>query len=690
MVTSSATPVTLAITAGTGTSGAALACTTNPLTPTNGVATFAGCSINRAGTGYTLHATASGLTAATSNPINISVGPAYMLAFTTQPGGGANGASWATQPAVSVEDAGGNLITGATNVVALTVGSQPGTGANFTCTLNPVSASSGVASFSGCQIVGTAGSYTISASSSGLVTATSTPFSIIVGPATQLVFTTQPGGGANGATWAAQPVVTVEDSGGNKVNTSTASITLAIASNPGGTLSCTNTTVAATAGVATFAGCKITGTAGPYSLTASATGLSTATSNNFLITFGPATHLVFSTQPGGGVDGAPWTTQPVVSVEDQSGNLVTTNASNVTLSIHSQPGSGATLSCTPNPVTASGGVANFAGCKITGTTGSYTLTAAATGLTGATSNAFNITIGAASQLVFSTQPGGGVDGNTWGTQPQVTVEDVGGNTVTTAANSITLAIGTNPGGTLACTGGNTLTATNGVATFAGCQITGKIGSYTLTASATGLPTVTSNAFNITIGGASQLVFSTQPGGGANGAVWTTQPAVSIQDVGGNKVTTATNSITLAIGTNPGGTLACTGGNTLAATNGVATFAGCKITGKAGSYTLTAAATGLSGATSNAFNITFGAATQLVFSAQPGGGVDGATWTTQPAVTVEDAVGQHGHQLGGVDHPRHRDQPRRHPGLHRPTRSPRPTVWPPSPAARSPARSAATR
>ena len=110
--------------------------------------------------------------------------------------------------------------------------------------------------------------------------------------------------------------------------------------------------------------------------------------------------------------------------------------------------------------------------------------------------------------------------------------------------------------------------------------------------------------------------------------------MSVEDQSGNVVTTATNSVTLALGTNPGGTLACTT-NPLGATGGVASFAGCKITGKAGSYTLTAAATGLTGATSTAFTITFGPATQLVFTTQPGGGADAPTWTTQPAVSVED-------------------------------------------------------
>ena len=84
--------------------------------------------------------------------------------------------------------------------------------------------------------------------------------------------------------------------------------------------------------------------------------------------------------------------------------------------------------------------------------------------------------------------------------------------VTTATSSITLAIASGPtgGGTLACTT-NPKAAVNGVATFAGCEITGKTGPYTLGASATGGLTGTSTPFNITAGAASQLVFTTEPG-----------------------------------------------------------------------------------------------------------------------------------------------------------------------------------
>ena len=227
-----------------------------------------------------------------------------------------------------------------------------------------------------------------------------------------------------------------------------------------------------------------------------------------------------------------------------------------------------------------------------------------------------------------------------------------------------------------------------MATFAGCEITGKIGAtYTLTAAASGFTTITSNAFSITIGGASQLAFSAQAGGGVDGTAWGTQPAVTVQDVGGNTVTTATNSIALAITTQPGtgATLACTGGNSLAATNGVATFAGCKITGKTGSYTISASASGLATATGTPFSITIGGATQLVFT-------DPARRRGQRLGLDHPARGQrrgrrrqHGHHGHQLDHPRHRH---RQPGGARspapPTRWAPPTGWPASPAARSPA------
>src|SRR5437588_2326036 len=104
-----------------------------------------------------------------------------------------------------------------------------------------------------------------------------------------------------------------------------------------------------------------------------------------------------------------------------------------------------------------------------------------------------------------------------------------------------------------------------------------------------------------VGPAAKVVFIAQPSGAAAGAAITPGVRVAVQDAQGNTVTTATTSITLAIGTNPAsGTLA--GTTTVAAVNGVATFSTLSLDTAGTGYTLTASATGLTGATSSVFNV----------------------------------------------------------------------------------------
>src|SRR5207244_3058522 len=132
----------------------------------------------------------------------------------------------------------------------------------------------------------------------------------------------------------------------------------------------------------------------------------------------------------------------------------------------------------------------------------YTLTATDGSLTSATSAAFNITVGVAAKLAFTTQPGGGTGGTAWTTQPVVTVQDAGGNTITTDTSTVTVAILNNPGsGTLG--GTVTKTAVAGVASFSGNGLNiDKVGSsYTLTATEGSLTSATSGSFNITVAAA---------------------------------------------------------------------------------------------------------------------------------------------------------------------------------------------
>ena len=102
--------------------------------------------------------------------------------------------------------------------------------------------------------------------------------------------------------------------------------------------------------------------------------------------------------------------------------------------------------------------------------------------------------------------------------------------------------------------------------------------------------------------AAQLAFRTEPSATAGEAI---SPAIKVEivDAFGNVVTTTTDAVTIAIGTNPaGGTLSGTA--TVNAVAGVASFSDLTI-GKAGSgYTLAASASGLSSATSSAFTVRF--------------------------------------------------------------------------------------
>ncbi len=107
--------------------------------------------------------------------------------------------------------------------------------------------------------------------------------------------------------------------------------------------------------------------------------------------------------------------------------------------------------------------------------------------------------------------------------------------------------------------------------------------------------------------------------------------VGVEDAFGNVVTTATDAVTIAIGTNPGGgTLS--GTPTVSAVNGVAALSDLSIEKTGSGYTLGASAAGLTDATSAAFDITAAAAAQLAFLTPPGNAT--VRTTIAPAIEVE--------------------------------------------------------
>src|SRR5206468_9024246 len=130
------------------------------------------------------------------------------------------------------------------------------------------------------------------------------------------------------------------------------------------------------------------------------------------------------------------------------------------------------------------------------------------------------------------------------------------------------------------------------------------------ASAGGFAPVTSTPFDIIPGTATQLAFTVQPSNTVAGAAISPAVQVTALDPAGNPVPSFTGSVTVALGTNPGGST-LSGTTTVAAVNGVASFSPLPPRRSAERYALTTTATGLNTATSSSFSITPGAATQLV-------------------------------------------------------------------------------
>lgn len=221
----------------------------------------------------------------------------------------------------------------------------------------------------------------------------------------------------------------------------------------------------------------------------------------------PGTNLLaFTTQPSNAAAGA--TFGVAVTARTGAGATVTSFTGTVTLAIGTNPGGG-TLSGTTS-VSAVAGVATFSGLSINNAGTGYTLTANATGLTGATSATFNVTSSAATQLAFTTPPVTAGAGAIFGVV--VAARNAAGTTATSYTGTVSMAIGTNPGGgTLS--GTTSVSAVAGVATFNGLSINNAGTGYTLTASATGLTSATSAPFNIVTGSSAEPV---DPG---TGYIW---------------------------------------------------------------------------------------------------------------------------------------------------------------------------
>ncbi len=286
--------------------------------------------------------------------------------------------------------------------------------------------------------------------------------------------------------------VAAEDNSGNLLSSFDGTVSVAIATNPGGaTLGGTLTTTASN-GVATFAGLTMNKAASGYTLVVSAGGLGSGFTNSFTITPAAAAQLVITSQPpasvtaGGGFGFE-------ASLEDAYGNVETgDNSDIVAQALASGPG-GATLGGTLS-ATVSEGMATLSGLTLTKAGTGYTL-GVSTGTFSATSIALTVIPAAAKELVITQPPPASVVVNS-GFGLLASVEDEYGNVVTTATSTVKVALDSSPAG--AKLGGTvSVKASKGVATFSGLTLN-KVGTgYTLQVTSSGLTSATSSAIAVT-------------------------------------------------------------------------------------------------------------------------------------------------------------------------------------------------
>ncbi|HEY2279867.1 MAG TPA: hypothetical protein VGI00_16020, partial [Streptosporangiaceae bacterium] len=169
-------------------------------------------------------------------------------------------------------------------------------------------------------------------------------------------------------------------------------------------------------------------------------------------------------------------------------------------------------------------------------------------------------------------------------------------------------------------------------------------TYEVTATLDNWVSPAGTPFTAATTGASQLVFTAQPATNAKIQAGTGTFNVSVAIEDGNGVTLAndnSDTVTLALNKNNGAKLTCTGGVTATVSSGVASFTGCTIDKAARNYQLvvTSSVTGLTSPTGNSFDVTAGAASQLVFTTGPVTGPASSTASLGPVtVQEEDAAG----------------------------------------------------
>lgn len=308
---------------------------------------------------------------------------------------------------------------------------------------------------------------------------------------------------------------------------------------------------------------------------------------------GTSSRLTVQTQPSSAASaGTVFAQQPVITIEDQFGNVQSTDNSTV---ISASRGAGSGVLQGTLSALAVNGVASFANLSHL-VSGTITVSFSTPGLSGATSGDIVVSPASASLLTFLHPPSDTGAGDVISPAVTLQVKDAYGNTVSTSGVPVTIILNSGTG----LLGGTTtnLTDASGLATFNNLTME-QAGVKKLEANASGLASVTSGVFTIYPAAASRLKFLQQPSDAVAGSPLSPAITVKLEDVFGNTVTNSGVPVYLSLSTG-GGTLQGTISGTTGP-GGSAEFSDLMMTA-AGAKALMASSTGLLSTVSSVFII----------------------------------------------------------------------------------------
>jgi hypothetical protein len=309
----------VSVTLGGGTPGAVLGGTTTR-TAAVGVATFDDLSVNLAGVGYILNATATGLADTTSGAFDVVPSVAARLEFTQEPSATVAGENLNPTVTVTARDALGNVAASFTGTVDVGIVAGSGNAAGTLSGTASVAAVNGVATFGTLSIDRTATDYRLASASGALTPDTTTAFAIL--PASPATVSAKAGQGQTAVVGTAvetPPSVLVSDAFGNPVpGTPVAFVqsgTGAVAGSPAN---------ADANGIATVGSWTLGTSAGVESdtLTAAVAGADPVIFVASATVAGAAELVVVAGSGQSAVVATPVTTAPAVRVDDQFNNPV--------------------------------------------------------------------------------------------------------------------------------------------------------------------------------------------------------------------------------------------------------------------------------------------------------------------------------------------------------------------------------